>query len=330
MGDVTKLHFGKHASEHVSSVACLAGVAAETAERSMLEYIKKAVRVSDNFDNDSAIVKHAENKDVMELAHADSARGVPLCLQQLDTNMSDFGWTAGVSPNQGMSTTAVDEHESMQVDTGHCQRARQHKLTAVYTGSSQVRVGSEKARGTVMHIGDRSDAHWKDLVSVQPLAAVLATGAGETCSVVGEFICRVRELGCSDSRCKFCAGEHDHIFDRNRIVVVQSLTLDRAAVRYCGRHAPMVRTNPSFHKGDVRRYGVVATFVQRDLFFPFSGFDDQTVDERVIVGVLNVGNTKVRKGVVGRVIRYGTQQAHATLLSACLELPHLPCPVQTV
>ena len=60
-----KLHFGAHAHEHVGSVACLAGVAAETAERSMIEFIKKAVRISDHFNNDAAFVKARELRDLM-------------------------------------------------------------------------------------------------------------------------------------------------------------------------------------------------------------------------------------------------------------------------
>ena len=69
----------------------------------------------------------------------------------------------------------------------------------------------------------------------------------------------------------------------------------------------MVRANPSFHKSEIRRYDMVALFVDRGSFYPFSEFDGEREDglcDQSIAGELNVKESRLRKGVVGRVIRY--------------------------
>jgi len=132
--NLPKLHFGAHAHEHVGSVACLAGVAAETAERSMIEFIKKAVRISDHFNNDAAFVKAQELRDLMHMCQGNAESKVPACLQYLDVH-NDM--EVAREPLTGAERTCV-----MDISVGHCQRARQHKLTEGDVGSLTLRVGS--------------------------------------------------------------------------------------------------------------------------------------------------------------------------------------------
>ena len=52
---------------------------------------------------------------------------------------------------------------------------------------------------------------------------------------------------------------------------------------------------------------MVALFVDRGSFYPFSEFDSEREDglcDQSIAGELNVKESRLRKGVVGRVIRY--------------------------